>query len=522
MGRYRGQVGVESLVLFIALIIVSVLGASILVHSAGFLQSQALGTSEESADQVLNGVDVYSTQHREHRFITSRFLAQDGYDLVNDSITLESGGNTLSYARKYYAPDINVSSGDSVTFVSGGESVTTPNGTNVFFFGSSTLETNGTLLNLTNHEFTLKDDGDGTVEQLSLEIGDQSITVTEGETVNVTERETRLFALETREIETSVSSGGAVTLESRFGTIRVHDGGTVTATSASPDAAVALDNGTTKLRGKSFSVVSDGDGKTETVQFTLDGTTLTYTENGLHELEISHNDSSAVPRTPSYRNVSWNIAYDLPASPPLTAVTSATGNVTLTDGEQTLTVYDEDPIDIVRVSGDALRIRNENTSESFATDNETLTLVDDGDGTAERLTLETDIQYQRNILLYEKTPSRVSVEWTTALVDAENATFSMYIGPSPGAGDVDLRDATIQVIGPTGSRTLTYQANRSRPGETFTVKPVKDEDETAPVLSSRTDRFQLRFSLRTPQKGDLTVILTTPSGSTRKIIIPDD
>ncbi len=56
--RDRGQVGIGTLIVFIAMVLVAAIAAGVLINTAGFLQSQSEQTGQQSSSQVTNRLQV--------------------------------------------------------------------------------------------------------------------------------------------------------------------------------------------------------------------------------------------------------------------------------------------------------------------------------------------------------------------------------------------------------------------------------------------------------------------------------
>ena len=98
----RGQVGIGTLIVFIAMVLVAAIAAGVLINTAGFLQTQAEATGEESTAQVSErlqvvsqsgtiGVDIGADEEDgidELEFVVSMAPGADSIDLSETSVEL--------------------------------------------------------------------------------------------------------------------------------------------------------------------------------------------------------------------------------------------------------------------------------------------------------------------------------------------------------------------------------------------------------------------------------------------------
>ena len=104
------------------------------------------------------------------------------------------------------------------------------------------------------------------------------------------------------------------------------------------------------------------------------------------------------------------------------------------------------------------------------------------------------------------------------VIDKVNVTVTQ----APGAGEIDLANATINWVGTSGTYTLTH--NDSNDGNwQFDTYAVKNTDDSDTVLNDPDDRFNIEFTLNQSgadylQEGDeVTIKINTRAGSTTAI-----
>jgi flagellin-like protein len=120
-GTDRGQVGIGTLIIFIALVLVAAVAAGVLINTAGQLESSASDTGEDAQAQVSNQIDVVSatgavdgSEVNEVVLVVKKSPGSDAIDLSAATIqyTSSSDSETLSNSNGF---TINSTDGSSTT-----------------------------------------------------------------------------------------------------------------------------------------------------------------------------------------------------------------------------------------------------------------------------------------------------------------------------------------------------------------------------------------------------------------------
>jgi flagellin FlaB len=132
----------------------------------------------------------------------------------------------------------------------------------------------------------------------------------------------------------------------------------------------------------------------------------------------------------------------------------------------------------------------------------------------------------------EDTSNQLSDQVEIVAITGENITdnelkqVDVVVTITPSGDAVDLRNLTVQWVGPPVGTTLVHEDNANPGQETFSTVEYTDVDGTFPVLTDTDDRYGLRFEpgvvfgetgLQEGERVELTLVM--PAGGTRAVRI---
>ena len=96
----RGQVGIGTLIVFIAMVLVAAIAAGVLINTAGLLQAQAQQTGTETTAEVSNVVQI-------DQVIGEDNTSDGRIELLNASVRLASGSDPVNLSEMSYTVETN-------------------------------------------------------------------------------------------------------------------------------------------------------------------------------------------------------------------------------------------------------------------------------------------------------------------------------------------------------------------------------------------------------------------------------
>lgn len=98
---HRGQVGIGTLIVFIAMVLVAAIAAGVLINTAGVLQAQAQQTGSETSSEVSDVIQIGKVVGSDTDAVDQQL------EVLNASVRLASGSSPINLSKASYTIETN-------------------------------------------------------------------------------------------------------------------------------------------------------------------------------------------------------------------------------------------------------------------------------------------------------------------------------------------------------------------------------------------------------------------------------